>query len=229
MVYDINNKQMDKIPSLVSSENSRPLEQQSGIHAIEINPSKTLLATSAQNSKDIAVYRLPTLDPVCVGEKAHSEWVFDLCWLDDEFLVSCSTDGKLALWRIDDDEDARLEKSPDYPSYNYIKPVKAKRCFGADKVRAVIFNPNFSEIVALSMNAFIHVWDSNRFYQKMSKKLPHGIDNVCMTRRDDCSLYAIGSKSHFTLLDPRTLHHVKKVCELFSSFLSFISSKFCSI
>lgn len=68
MVYDVNTRHMDHIPSLQSSENSVPPEQDSGIHAIELNPSKTLLATGARNSNDIAIYRLPTLDPICVGE-----------------------------------------------------------------------------------------------------------------------------------------------------------------
>ena len=68
MVYDVNTRFMDQIPSLQSSENSVPPDQECGIHAIEINPSRTLLATGAKNANDTAIYRLPTLDPICVGE-----------------------------------------------------------------------------------------------------------------------------------------------------------------
>ncbi|CAL4063156.1 unnamed protein product, partial [Meganyctiphanes norvegica] len=210
LVYNVNNSRMDAIPSLRSSDAHRPIDQQCGIHSIEINPSKTLLATGALNSNDIAVYRLPTLDPVCVGEKAHSDKIFDMCWLDDQLLVSGSRDTRLALWRIDDDVEIN-ETESNLPRYTHIKPVKVKKCQGAEKMRAVIFNPNLVEIVALSVNAFVHVWDAERFSQKMSRKLPHAMENVCLTRKDDCSLYAIGSKSHTTLLDPRTLHHVRKV------------------
>ncbi len=68
MVYDVNTRHTDQIPSLQSSENSIPPETESGIHAIEINPSRNLLATGAKNANDLAVYQLPTLDPICVGE-----------------------------------------------------------------------------------------------------------------------------------------------------------------
>jgi len=39
-----------------------------GIYTIEINPSRSLLATGAYNSKEIAVYRMPSLDPIFLAE-----------------------------------------------------------------------------------------------------------------------------------------------------------------
>lgn len=77
MVYDVNMRRVDAIPTLPSNRNNSP-ETQNGIHAIQINPSHTLLATGARHSSDIAIYRLPTLDPVCIGENGHRDWVRQL-------------------------------------------------------------------------------------------------------------------------------------------------------
>lgn len=65
---DLNSGNMDHIPSLKSSNNSTPARCPCGIHSIATNPSRTLLATGAENTNDLAVYKLPTFDPVCVGE-----------------------------------------------------------------------------------------------------------------------------------------------------------------
>lgn len=74
MVYDVMTNSLDRIPSLRSKRH--PTEDQyCGIHSVEINPSRTLLATGARNTCDIAVYRLPTLDPVCVSDNVHRDWV----------------------------------------------------------------------------------------------------------------------------------------------------------
>ena len=143
MVLDVNTKHLDLIPSLQSSENSlppaAPAQQECGIHSIEINPSRSLLATGARNSNDVAVYRLPTLDPICVGENAHSDWIFDQTWLDDQFLVSGSRDGTLAMWRVTE-EMVDAVTSADHPSYHYSKPLMVKRCKQADRVRSLCYN-----------------------------------------------------------------------------------------
>jgi hypothetical protein len=86
MVYDVVTQKLDQIPSLQGRRDSitLPQDQQCGIHSVQINPSKTLLATGARNSSEIAVYRLPTLDPVCVGEVS--------------IFLSCSTGSKLSTY-----------------------------------------------------------------------------------------------------------------------------------
>jgi WD repeat-containing protein 40A len=134
MVFDVNTRHMDQIPSLPSSENSTPPENECGIHAIEINPSRTLLATGGKHPNDIAIYRLPTLDPICVGETAHGDWIFDLCWLDDQFVVSGSRDGTLGLWRITDDIVSEVIGS-ETPSFIYTKPDLVKKSKTTDRVR----------------------------------------------------------------------------------------------
>lgn len=68
MVYDVVTQKVDQIPLLRESSTGVNQDQQCGIHTAQINPSRTLLATGARNTSDIAIYRLPTMDPVCVGE-----------------------------------------------------------------------------------------------------------------------------------------------------------------
>lgn len=126
---------MDAIPTLSNNRANHP-EVQGGLHAIEINPSRSFLATGARNSADIAVYRLPTLDPVCVGENGHRDLIMGMCWLDDQFLVSGSKDSRLALWRINED----LMDFPDggkeaCPTFATINPLCVKDCRTAQRVR----------------------------------------------------------------------------------------------
>ena len=214
-IYDTNTHKLSDVTQLVNESDGQNGAGNSphGVYSIQMNPSRNLLATLGQTGKDIAVYRVPNLEPVCVGQKSHSEGILDLCWLDDEFVVSGGMDRKLSLWRIDDFR-PRNTTDVDNPedSYEIVSPLRVKKCVGADKLRAVIYNEKRQEIVTLSTNAFIHLWDPIKFYQKMSRKLPHAMENVCLTQKADYSVYAVGSKSHFTLLDPRTLQYVKKVC-----------------
>ena len=56
------------LPVLEGSPSSEMPESNCGIHSIKISRERKLLATSGQNPNHLAVYRLPTFDPVCVGE-----------------------------------------------------------------------------------------------------------------------------------------------------------------
>jgi len=210
MVLDVNKRHMDQIPSLVSSESSVPPDQDCGIHSIEINPSRTLLATGAKNGNDVAVYRLPTLDPICVGENAHSDKIFDQTWLDDQFLVSGSRDGSIALWRITDEMIDQVT-STDVPSYQHMRPILHKKCKQADRVRSLGYNYRTQEIAVVSLNGYIHCWNALKMKQVMSKRLPRAQENVCLTMDEDCQMYAVGSKAHTDLLDSRTLQSVRKI------------------
>jgi len=94
-------------------------------------------------------------------QNAHKDWVFDFCWLDDQYLVSGSRDSKMALWRIADD-DVADENSP---KYFHMNPMTVKLCKAGLKVRAVEFNPEYREIAALSLNGYIHIWNAETFRQ----------------------------------------------------------------
>ncbi|KAL7295929.1 DDB1- and CUL4-associated factor 12 [Trichogramma pretiosum] len=219
MVYDVATQKLDQIPSLSGRNNSTSgmgnvQDQQCGIHSVQINPSRTLLATGGRNSNEVAVYRLPTLDPVCIGESAHRDWVYDMCWLDDEFLVSGSKDTKMALWQIDQEVSAASEKA-DVPSHRLIQPICIKECKSAQKVRSLLFNKAYKEIAVLSMNSYIHIWSAESFRQKISRKLPACQDNVCLAVHEE-GLYAVGCRSYTLLLDARTLQPIKKVPSRYS-------------
>lgn len=36
-----------------------------------------------------------------MGEHGHKDWIYDMCWIDDEYLVSGSKDSQMALWQIE--------------------------------------------------------------------------------------------------------------------------------
>lgn len=138
LVYDVNMRRVDPIPTLSVNRLNQP-DIQGGLHAIEINSSRTYMATGASCSSDIAIYRLPTLDPVCVGEGGHRDLVMGMCWLDDQFLASGSKDSRMALWRINEDHmdfpDGGRESCPTFAT---ITPLCVRDCQTAQRVTATV-------------------------------------------------------------------------------------------
>jgi len=103
LVFDVSSHQVSYIPMLKSSGRYQTADPPCGIHAISINPSNTLLATGGHSTNDIAIYQLPTFDPVAVCENGHQDWVFGIDWIDDEFFVSGSRDSNICLYRVQPD------------------------------------------------------------------------------------------------------------------------------
>ena len=91
LALDLNNGHQVSIPMLrsLSSKKQEILPaSNSGIHSIAINPSRTLLATGAENPNNIGVYRLPTFDPICVGQVRKFSDIFN-CQVSPDNRYTC--------------------------------------------------------------------------------------------------------------------------------------------
>lgn len=83
------------------------------------------------------------------------------------------------------------------------------------QIRSLCFNPTYKEIVVISLNGYIHLFNAEHFSQILSRKLPNCQDNVCIAHQPN-GMYAVGCRSYTLLLDPRTLQVVKKIASRYS-------------
>ncbi|XP_036764490.2 DDB1- and CUL4-associated factor 12-like protein 2 [Manis pentadactyla] len=224
-VVDVQSNQFTRIPLMRDQGPGLARAQQScGIHAIELNPSKTLLATGGENANSLAVYRLPTLDPMCLGDRfSHQDCIFAIAWISDTVVISSSRDSTVALWQMDPDVmsgSVAPHNNAGLPVYAHIRPrnlesiPRANSNSSRHKMRALAFNSKNQELGAVSLDGYFHLWKvQGTLSRVLSLRLPYCHENVCLTYCDELSLYAVGSQSHVSFLDLRVgRQNIRPIC-----------------
>ena len=182
----------------------------SGIHAIALNPSRTLLAVGCGlKSENIQIFTVPSLQPLAklVG---HKDMVFSLQWLGNSTLVSGSRDRSVKLWDIPHIKSSiNAETAP-------VVQCKFSRIEHKEKVRDLVSHKRDAKsIYTLSADGFVKIWDVQAALSGEVTSVPliHKNELVCMALDSEHNILSVGSQSHISLIDPR----VGRVVQVFDS------------
>ncbi|VDM35777.1 unnamed protein product [Hydatigera taeniaeformis] len=182
-VVNLSTRKIYDIPLLEGSTRNTLLEESCGcgIHAIQKNATGTRLATGGENVNDVGVYNLPDLSPLCVFEKRHKNCIFDLRWVQEEILASCSRDSCLALWRL---PEHNMHSSPTIShdpgsSINRPRPIYRHPLISTpiaftlsrtpdDRFRALEYLPTRNMLTVVSMSHYFYLYDLDSLFSSTS-------------------------------------------------------------
>ncbi|KAF9955685.1 DDB1- and CUL4-associated factor 12 [Mortierella alpina] len=182
-----------------------------GVRSISVNPSRTLIAIGAGEPFQVTIYSLPGFEAVGVMY-GHSDLVFSLTWASDTVLVTGSRDGSMRVWSMDSPVVTTLPAvgQPIEVRLHSIAQTEDKT-----KVRDLSLNRGTGELMTLSTDGYVKLWDRESFSQASKMKLKYTQETVCLTSNPDANLFAVGSQSHISVIDPRTssIVHVANSCD----------------
>lgn len=182
------------------SHNSMFLARHGGIHSIALSPNGKLLAASTSHPSRIALYQLPSFQQIGILN-GHTDWIFGLEWINNEILASGSRDHSIGIWNV---SRAVASSDDEVSILRHFDPILKIDSAHQEKVRAIQYNPVEAKLYSLSTDTTVKVWDANCNFQHVSTiNLVHTNETVCMGMDSQSSrLLAVGSQSHFSLIDP---------------------------
>eukprot|EP00741_Cyanophora_paradoxa_P003491 tig00000711_g3390.t1 len=175
-----------------------------GIHSIAVNPSRTLLATGGYDPQDIALYSLPSMQPVAVLE-GHTDWMFAAGWVDDWTLVSASRDKTVRLWKMDTQQPAKnpkLDREGCYVQLPVVNPYISCNEH-QNKVRDLRINKLTSQAATISSDSKMLVWDVQEMRVARAFDMQFPLEAVCVAAQEERGLFVIGSRGQLEFIDPR--------------------------
>jgi WD repeat-containing protein 40A len=194
------------VPGIVTQDESDSINRNipsmcSGIHAIAINPSRTMVAIGAgKPNESIQIYQLPSFEPLYLLE-GHLDMVFAVSWIDDQTLVSGSRDRSVKVWQFTKENTIGVADT----AVAYVvkfKPNSSETQHG-QKVRDLVMDRLRSRLFTLSADGYVKIWDTMKLKVTSSIPLPYTNETVCIALDQSNGVVTVGSQAHITVLDPR--------------------------
>ena len=182
------------LPNLQNNSNeSNVTVGNCGMHDIAVNPCRNWIASGGYNTNEICLlsfennYDETHIEPIRIF-KHHKDWIFGLDWFDGSTLLSGGRDGKLNIWK---------------PAYKFISTPHYTETIENDGIRAIKSHSYNNNIVLLTVNGDIKIWDINKTKIVWNSKLKYNKEAVCLNINKDKGQIIVGSQAHISIMDPR--------------------------